>query len=45
MKHYVELGVLVKESTNCLIDETGRTFREAKAISHRADRRFCRTQI
>lgn len=37
MKHYSGLDVLVKETSICIVDETGRICREIKAVSHPDD--------
>lgn len=34
MKHYAGLGVSVKETAICIVDETGRICRETKVVSH-----------
>jgi transposase len=37
MKHYAGLDVSVKETSLCIVDETGRICREAKVVSHPDD--------
>ncbi|BAR63675.1 transposase [Bradyrhizobium diazoefficiens] len=37
MKHYAGLDVSVKETSLCIVDETGRICREAKLVSHPDD--------
>jgi transposase len=37
MKHYAGLDVSVKETSLCIVDETGRLCREAKVVSHPDD--------
>lgn len=37
MKHYAGLDVSVKESSVCIVDETGKVCREVKVISHPED--------
>lgn len=37
MKHYSGLDVSVKETSICIVDETGRICREIKAVSHPDD--------
>jgi predicted NBD/HSP70 family sugar kinase len=38
MKHYAGLDVSVKETSVCILDETGRICREIKIFSHPEDR-------
>jgi hypothetical protein len=37
MKHYAGLDVSVKESSICIVDETGKVCREMKVLSHPED--------
>jgi transposase len=37
MKHYAGLDVSVKETSVCIVDETGKVCREIKAVSHPED--------
>jgi transposase len=37
MKHYAGLDVSVKETSVCIVDETGRVCREIKVVSHPDD--------
>jgi hypothetical protein len=37
MKHYAGLDVLVKETSVCIVDETGKICREVKVSSHPGD--------
>ena len=37
MKHYAGLDVSVKETSVCVVDETGRICREMKVASHPED--------
>src|SRR4051812_20806364 len=37
MKHYAGLDVSVKETSVCIVDETGKICREIKVISHPED--------
>ena len=37
MKHYAGLDVSVKESSICIVDETGKVCREVKVVSHPED--------
>lgn len=37
MKHFAGLDVSVKETSICIVDETGRICREMKVISHPDD--------
>jgi len=37
MKHYAGLDVSVKETSVCIVDETGKICREIKVVSHPED--------
>lgn len=37
MKHYAGLDVAVKETAICILDETGKIYREMKVESHPED--------
>jgi transposase len=37
MKHYAGLDVSVKESSVCIVEETGKVCREVKVLSHPED--------
>ncbi len=37
MRHYAGLDVSVKETSICIVDETGKTCRELKVTSHPED--------
>ena len=44
MKHYAGLDVLVKETSLCIVDETGRICGGARVVSHAGDHLAARTE-